>query len=136
MEINVKNIDECKASPKKVHVFFPKAINEGLKDDEKIKVTCQYFKSLEKLDYAKYDADGTMRYDLKGIFRDKVSSIENLALRDEDDRRYDIKAPDDALGLVSIPEIDGMIVEVAMHLIKGDSLTEDEVKNSESAINS
>jgi len=129
MEINVKNIDECKASPKKTHVFIPKAINEGREDEDKVKVDCQYFKSLEKLDYAKYDADGTVRYDLKAIFKNKTTSIENLALKDENGLRYEIKVPEDALNLLSIPEIDGMILEVAMHIITSDSLTRDEIKN-------
>lgn len=136
MQINVTNIDDCKASPKKEHIFIPKAINVDLDDDEKVKIYCKYFKSMEKLDFAKYEADGSIRYDIKGIFKSKVSKIENLTLRDASNKVLKLETADEVLNLIAIPEIDSMIVETAMHLIAGDNLTRDEIKNSESAINS
>lgn len=136
MQLIVNNIDECKASPKKDHIFIPTKINKDLEEKDKVKFHCLYFQSLEKLDYARYDASGAIRYDFKAIFKDKITSIENLSLVDVDGRKLVIATPEDALNLVSIPEIESAIVEVALYLISSDSLTRDEVKNFESAISS
>lgn len=136
MIINVRNIEANKAGVELKHTFTPKAINEGRPDGDKVRVVCRYFKSLQKMEYMKYDADKAIRYSIRDIFLGQVDEVKNLSIRDELGQVLVLKTASDVAELPSIPIIEGMMQEVVFHLLAGDDLTEDEEKNSESAISS
>ena len=120
--------DADKASPILEHDYKP------VKDDEDIVVRCRHFKAGQKMQYASFTRDGSASFDYRGIFLNQVDSIRGLVLTVTDAKtnaEKDIEVKD-ADTLLSFPDegiISTIVTGTALHLIAGDSLTEEERGN-------
>lgn len=120
--------DADKASPVLEHDYRP------VKDDEDIIVRCRHFRAGEKMTHAQVKRDGSATFDYRGIVRSQVISIKGLVLTVTDEKtgaEKDIEVKD-AETLLSFPDegiISTIVTGTALHLITGDSLTEEEQGN-------
>ena len=120
--------DADKASPVLEHEFRP------VKDDEDIVVRCRHFRGGEKMAFASMKSNGTASFDYRGIILSQVDSIRGLVLTVTDDatgKDKDIEVKD-AETLLSFPDegiISTIVTNTALHLVAGDSLTEEERGN-------
>lgn len=122
------NTDEAKASPVLEHDFTP------VDDDKDIVVHCTHFRAGEKMGFASMRQDGTFSFDYRRIFERKVQGISGLKLTVTDARTGKPKELEvtDAETLLSFPDTgiaSEIVTRTALHLISGDSLTEEEQGN-------
>ena len=125
MKLNINNIDIRKADLGLGHEYVPQTDwNLELTENERVSVECEYFKVGEKARFMVASADGTAAIDLAGVFSSKVKEIRGLSINGED-----ITTAKKLLSYPSIPELETMMMDVVLHILKADSLTEDESKN-------
>lgn len=125
MNLNLKNIDIKKADLGLRHEYIPDiSLNKGVKDDEKIVVDCEYFRIGEKMSFSTISEDREAAIDLQKVFRKKVKGIRNLVINGKP-----VTTSEELLKYPGVPELEGLMMNVVLHIINSDDLTEDEEKN-------
>ena len=126
MNIDIKNIDIKKADLGLRHDYIPDTVfNNSIEDeDEKIVVDCEYFRLGEKMNYSTISEDKEVSLDFQKIFRRKVKGIRNLTINGKA-----VTTADELLNFPGVPELEGLMMDVVLHIIRSDDLTEDETKN-------
>jgi len=126
MNIDIKNIDIKKADLGLRHEYVPQTpFNLAIEDkDERVVVDCEYFRLGEKMKYSTIDEDKEVTLDFQKIFRRKVKGIRNLTINGKA-----VTTADELLNFPGVPELEGLMMDVVLHIIRSDDLTEDETKN-------
>lgn len=125
MELNIKNIDVTKADLGLRHEYIPQTEwNKALDEDERIIVDCEYFMLGEKMKYSNITEDKEYSLDFQKIFRKKVKGIRNLKINGKP-----VTTSEELLRYPGVAELDALMMDVVLHIIKSDELTEDETKN-------
>lgn len=122
------NTKAAKASPILEHDFNP------IKDDPEITVNCTYFMAGERSSFIELNEDGSATFNFRRIFEKKVRSISGLVVTITDEATGNPKDVEitDPKTLLAFPEggiATDIINATARHLIRNDSLTEDEEGN-------
>ena len=133
MELNIKNIDITKADLGLRHEYVPTTtFNEGLDEKDRIVVDCEDLRVGERTSFISMTQDEEVSMDVyRKIFAKKVKGIRNLIINGKP-----VTTAEELLKYPSITELDALLVNVAIHVLRADELTEDETKNSSSGSNS
>lgn len=130
MDLTLKKIDVSKTDVKLKHEFIiDTEENFTLPDSEQVKVLCTYIKAGELPSFARAIEDGSSYFDMRAIFKKHVLEIYNLKVNG-----IEIKLANQFLELPSCEALDSIVYSVFKHLRAQGSLTDDEVKNSDSDI--
>ena len=126
MNIDIKNIDVKKADLGLRHEYIPDTVfNNSIEDEsEKIVVDCEYFKLGEKMNYSTISEDKEVSLDFLKIFRRKVKGIRNLTINEKP-----VTTAEELLKYPGVPELEELMMDVVLHIVRSDDLTEDETKN-------
>lgn len=125
MDLTTKNIDITKADLGLRHIYVPQTpFNLGLEEKDRIAVDLEYFQVGERIQFTLMDEDGMKGVDFRRVFKDKVKSIKNLNINGNP-----VKTAKAFLLFPAIPELEAIMMDVVLHIIKADSLNEDERKN-------
>lgn len=125
MKLNINNIDIRKTDLGLVHDYIPQTDwNLSQDEGEQVHVECEYLKVGEKMRYTAASQDGTVSIDYQKLFKAKVKGIEGLEINGKK-----IVTPSDFLSYPSVQVLDELMMNVVVHILKSDSLTEDETKN-------
>lgn len=125
MKLNIRNIDTSKADLGLRHEYVPETpYNLALDEDERIVFDCEYFRLGEKMKYSSIDEDKEVSLDFQKVFRKKVKGIRNLEINDTP-----VTTAEELLKYPGIPELEALMMDVVLHIIQSDDLTEDETKN-------
>lgn len=125
MKLNIRNIDTSKADLGLRHEYVPETpYNLSLDEDERIVFDCEYFRLGEKMKYSSIDEDKEVSLDFQKVFRKKVKGIRNLEINDTL-----VTTAEELLKYPGIPELEALMMDVVLHIIQSDDLTEDETKN-------
>lgn len=126
MELNIKNIDTKKADLGLRHEYIPETpFNMAIEDkDERVVFDCEYFRLGEKMNYSSISEDKEVTLDFQKIFRRKVKGIRNLVIN-----RTPVTTSEELLKYPGAPELEALMMDVVLHIIRSDDLTEDETKN-------
>ena len=125
MELNIKNIDITKADLGLRHDYIPQTeFNLALDEKERIVIDCEYFAFGEKMKYSSVNEDREYSMDFLKVFRKKVKGIRNLVINGKP-----VTTSDELLRYPGVPELDALMTDVVLHIIRSDELTEDETKN-------
>ena len=126
MNIDIKNIDIKKADLGLRHEYVPQTpFNLAIEDkDERVVVDSEYFRLGEKMKYSTIDEDKEVTLDFQKIFRRKVKGIRNLTINGKA-----VTTADELLNFPGVSELEGLMMDVVLHIIRSDDLTEDETKN-------
>ena len=98
--------------------------NLSLDEDERIVFDCEYFRLGEKMRYSSIGEDKEVSLDFQKIFRKKVKGISNLEINDTP-----VTTAEELLKYPGVPELEALMMDVVLHIIQSDDLTEDETKN-------
>ena len=85
---------------------------------------CEYFRLGEKMRYSSIGEDKEVSLDFQKIFRKKVKGISNLEINDTP-----VTTAEELLKYPGVPELEALMMDVVLHIIQSDDLTEDETKN-------
>ena len=126
MDLNINNIDITKADLGLRHDYIPDTpFNMAIEDEEdRVVVDCEYFRLGEKMKYSTVNEDKEVTLDFQKVFRKKVKGIRNLKING--------KAVTTAEELLKFPSnaiLEALMMNVVLHIVDSDSLTEDEEKN-------
>lgn len=125
MKLNINNIDIRKADLGLGHEYVPQTDwNLELAENDRVSVECEYLKVGEKAKFMVAGTDGNASIDFSKIFESKVKSIRGLNINGSD-----VKSAKALLSYPGVSELDSLIMDVVLHILKADSLTEDESKN-------
>ena len=125
MKLNIRNIDTRKADLGLRHDYVPQTpYNLSLDEDERIVFDCEYFRLGEKMRYSSIGEDKEVSLDFQKIFRKKVKGISNLEINDTP-----VTTAEELLKYPGVPELEALMMDVVLHIIQSDDLTEDETKN-------
>lgn len=126
MNIDIKNIDVKKADLGLRHEYIPQVpFNLAIENPEdRVVVDCEHFRLGEKMKYSIIDEDKDITFDFQKIFRRKVKGIRNLTINGKA-----VTTADELLNYPGISELEGLLMDVVLHIIRSDELTEDERKN-------
>lgn len=125
MDLNIKNIDITKSDLGLGHTYVPQTVfNLAQKEDDRISMDIDFFKVGEKMKYTILSESGFGGLDIQRIFRDKVKAIRNFKVNGNP-----VKTSTAFLAYPSSPELEAIIMDVALYIVKADSLNEDERKN-------
>ena len=126
MNIDIKNIDIRKADLGLRHEYIPDTIlnNSIENEDEKVVVDCEYFRIGEKMTFSTVSEDKEVSLDFLKIFRRKVKGIRNLTINGKP-----VTTSEELLKYPGVPELEAIMMDVVLHIIHSDELTEDETKN-------
>lgn len=126
MELNIKNIDIKKADLGLRHEYIPEIpLNMAIEDEsDKIIVDCEYFRLGEKMNYSAMSEDKEVTLDFQKVFRKKVKGIRNLVINGRP-----VTTSEELLKFPGVPELEALMMDVVLHIIRSDDLTEDEEKN-------
>ena len=127
MNIDIKNIDTKKADLGLRHEYIPDTeFNNAIEDEnEKVIVDCEYFRIGEKMNYSNISAeDKEVSMDFLKIFRRKVKGIRNLEINGKP-----VTTAEEFLKYPGVSELEALMMDVVLHIIRSDALTEDEEKN-------
>lgn len=124
MNLNIKNIDITKADCGLKHTYTPQ-VKWNLDCDEESRVTveCEYFKSGERMKYTLLNSDSSASIDFGKVFKDKVLKINGLAINGVP------VTPEKLIKAPAVPELEALVMDVAVHILSSDTLTKDEEKN-------
>lgn len=123
-KFNLKDIDFNKANPKLLHKYIPDTDwNLDQDEGEQIYVMCEHFTSGEMNSYMTFNREGKLSYDFMRIAKDKVKEIHNCYV-DGIELTWEqfLAMPASAYG-------NSLVMNIALHLVNSDSLTESEAKN-------
>lgn len=116
--------DKGKAIPELVHDFYP------YPDNKDVVVKCSYLKNGESSKYLHINSNGDTSYGFEEIFRDKVLSIKGIyGVPKGKEEPIEIKTAEDFMMWPQATEMVKFLNTVAIHIMAGASLTEDEIKN-------
>lgn len=115
--------DKDKAIPVLEHVYQP------LEDFPEIKVRCSYLKAGESAEYMSTSQTGRAVMDFRALFQSHVKCIEGLEVEFADGKTRRSSEAEEFLALPSTDGISDILTNTCTHLLKGDALTEEEVKN-------
>ena len=133
--IGVMNSD--KANPNTRHKYFPEISfptpeglvkNLDLPKKDRVFVICDYLTVGHRSDYAMIDANGNSHIDFSAMFSGQVSEIHHLDHPTED-REITISELLNVFGGEGSSVAQNLVTDVAIHLMKGSVLTDDEQKN-------
>lgn len=126
MDLNISNIDITKADLGLRHDYVPDTtFNMAIEDeDERIVVDCEYFRLGEKMKYSTVNEDKEVTLDFQKVFRKKVKGIRNLKINGKP-----VTTAEELLKFPSNGILDALMMNVVLHIVDSDSLTEDEEKN-------
>ena len=125
MNIDLKNIDTKKADLGLRHEYVPQTpYNLSLDDDERIVFDCEYFRLGEKMKYSSIGEDKEVSLDFQKVFRKKVKEIRNLKINGKP-----VTTAEELLRYPGVPELEELMMDVVLHIIRSDDLTGDEKKN-------
>lgn len=125
MELNIKNIDVTKADLGLRHEYIPQTdFNLALPEEQRIVIDCEYFALGEKMKYSNVNEDKEYSMDFQKVFKKKVKGIRNLVINGKP-----VTTSEELLRYPGVPELDALMVDVVLHIIKSDDLNEDETKN-------
>lgn len=126
MELNIKNIDIKKADLGLRHEYIPETtFNMAIEnEDERIVFDCEYFRLGEKMNYSSISEDKEVTLDFQKVFRRKVKGIRNLVINGKP-----VTTSEELLKFPGVPELEALMMDVVLHIIRSDDLTEDEIKN-------
>ena len=125
MNIDIKNIDTKKADLGLRHEYVPQTpYNLSLDDDERIVFDCEYFRLGEKMKYSSIGEDKEVSLDFQKVFRKKVKEIRNLKINGKP-----VTTAEELLRYPGVPELEELMMDVVLHIIRSDDLTGDEKKN-------
>ena len=126
MELNIKNIDIKKADLGLRHEYIPETpFNMAIEnEDERIVFDCEYFHLGEKMNYSSISEDKEVTLDFQKVFRRKVKGIRNLVINGKP-----VTTSEELLKFPGVPELEALMMDVVLHIIRSDDLTEDEEKN-------
>lgn len=116
--------DKGKAIPELVHDYCP------LPDHPEVIFKCTYLKNGESDKYLDTTKDGEFRYRFSDIFKEKVLNIKGMGARPSRNAEpIEIKTADDFLNWPQTGDMNSLMMNVALHIMSGSKLNEDEVKN-------
>jgi len=126
MNLEIKNIDNTKLDLGLRHEYIPTTtFNEELKKEDKIVVDCEYLRVGERTSFISMTSDEEVSMDVyRKIFAKKVRGIRNLTINGKP-----VTTAEELLKYPSITELDALLINVAVHVLRADELTEDEKKN-------
>ena len=126
MNIEIKNIDVKKADLGLRHEYIPDTVlnNSIENEEEKIVFECEYFRLGEKMNYSNVSEDKEVSLDFQKIFRRKVKGIRNLTINGKA-----VTTSEELLKYPGVAELEALMMDVVLHIIRSDELTEDETKN-------
>ena len=126
MNLEIKNIDNTKLDLGLRHEYIPTTtFNEELKKEDRIVVDCEYLRVGERTSFISMTSDEEVSMDVyRKIFAKKVKGIRNLIINGKP-----VTTAEELLKYPSVTELDALLVNVAMHVLRADELTEDETKN-------
>lgn len=126
MNIEIKNIDNTKLDLGLRHEYIPTiTFNEELKKEDKIVVDCEYLRVGERTSFISMTSDEEVSMDVyRKIFAKKVKGIRNLTINEKP-----VTTAEEFLKYPSVMELDALLINVAVHVLRADELTEDERKN-------
>lgn len=133
LDIQIENIDESKADLGVRHEYIPQvAFNLAIEnEEERVVVDCDHFLPGEMSKYMTTNEDREMAYDLRKVFSKKVKGIRNLRINGKP-----VTTAEAILKYPSTLELDALVMDVALHIVKGERLSGDERKNLSSASSS
>ena len=123
MELNIKNIDIKKADLGLRHEYIPEIpLNIAIEDESaKIIVDCEYVRLGEKMNYSAMSEDKEVTLDFQKVFRRKVKGIRNLVINGKP-----VTTSEELLKFPGVPELEALMMDVVLHIIRSDDLTEGE----------
>lgn len=125
MNIDIKNIDTKKADLGLRHEYVPQTkLNLALEEEERIVLDCEYFLLGERSSYSKVSDEEDVTLDFKKVFRKKVKGIRNLKINGKP-----VTTAEELLRYPGVPELEELMMDVVLHIIRSDDLTGDEKKN-------
>ena len=126
MDLNISNIDITKADLGLRHDYVPDtAFNMAIENEEdRIVVDCEYFRLGEKMKYSTVNEDKEVTLDFQKVFRKKVKGIRNLKINGKS-----VTTAEELLKYPSSTVLEALMMNVVLHIVDSDSLTEDEEKN-------
>ena len=126
MNIDIKNIDIKKADLGLRHEYTPQTpYNLAIENpEERVIMDCEYFRLGEKMNYSSISEDKEVTLDFQKIFRRKVKGIRNLVINGTP-----VTTSEELLKYPGAPELEALMMDVVLHIIRSDDLTEDETKN-------
>lgn len=126
MNIDIKNIDIKKADLGLRHEYIPDTeFNNSIKDEnERIVIDCEYFRMGERMSFSTVSEDKEVAIDFLKVFRKKVKGIRNLEINGKP-----VTTAEELLKYPGVPELESLMMDVVLHIIRSDDLTEDETKN-------
>lgn len=134
--IGVLNKD--KANPNTRHKRYPDISfpmedgthvdNLDLPVDERVVVVCDYLTVGERDKYTYIDAKGNSKVSLSDMFKGQASEIHHL-LHPTEDREITVEELTEVYGGEGSSVAQAIVVDIAVHLMQGSELTEDERKN-------
>ncbi len=126
MNIDIKNIDIKKADLGLRHEYTPQTpYNLAIENpEERVIMDCEYFRLGEKMNYSSISEDKEVTLDFQKIFRRKVKGIRNLIINGTP-----VTTSEELLKYPGAPELEALMMDVVLHIIRSDDLTEDETKN-------
>jgi hypothetical protein len=133
--IGVLNND--KANPNTRHKYYPDVTfptpkgplkNRDIAKKDRVYVQCDYLTVGNRGEYATIDVTGRSRIDFAELFKGQVVEIHNLDHPTED-REITIDELLNVFGGEGSSVAQDLITDVAVHLMKGSSLDEEEQKN-------
>lgn len=126
MNLEIKNIDNTKLDLGLRHEYVPTTkLNEELPENERIVVDCEYLRVGERTSFFSMTTNEEVSMDVyRKIFTKKVRGIRNLTINGTP-----VTTAEELLKYPSITELDAILIDVAVHILRADELTEDEKKN-------
>ena len=125
MKLEYKNIDVSKLDLGLRHEYVPTtSFNMSLNEKERMVIDCEYFRVGEKMSFNEVSADGTATMDFRKIFLKKVKGIRNFEFNGKP-----VTTSEEFLKFPGVGEMDLIVMNVVLHIINADELTEDEAKN-------
>jgi hypothetical protein len=134
--IGVANND--KANPNTRHTWYPdvtfpmedgtRLSNLSLPANERVYVVCDYLTVGDRDKYMNVDVNGNARVNFAELFMGQVCEIHRLTHPTED-REITVKELTEVYGGEGSSVAQAIITDIAVHLMKGSELTEEEKKN-------
>ena len=133
MKLEIANIDNTKLDLGLRHDYIPDTtFNMALDEGDRIVIDCEYLRVGERTSFISMTRDEEVSMDVnRKIFAKKVKGIRNLEINGKP-----VTTAEELLKYPSITELDSLLMNVAIHVLRADELTEDEEKNSSSGSNS
>ena len=137
IKLNAIGVMDNKANPNIRHKYFPEVTfptPEGLVKNldlplkDRVYVICDYLTVGNRDDYSVINQNGSSNVNFSAMFSGQVSEIHHLDHPTED-REITVSELLNVFGGEGSSVAHNIVIDVAVHLMKGSALTEDEQKN-------